>query len=82
MDGLNIWVHCYCTLFLYLQFKNYPYFLDLLEKFLCHKCQTVEFSDFIEGVNEMCQVQYGGATIYKSVMLFVSHIFNLLGFCF
>jgi hypothetical protein len=49
-----------------------PFVPDLLQKYLMHCNQTVEFSDFIEGLEVTCQVEYEGSQIYKYIQILVS----------
>jgi hypothetical protein len=46
-----------------------------------HCIQTVEFSEFLDGLEVACHAEYNGSQLYKYIELLVTHIASLsLGF--
>lgn len=46
--------------------------LEHLELYLKHCIQTVEFSEFLAGLDMTCSMEYNGSMLYKYIELLVS----------
>ena len=54
--------------------ENYKSQICNIEKFLLDQCKIDDFLDDVAAASELCNIEHGGSTTWKEIVLLVRHL--------